>query len=61
MCFIYDELPIMHVDMSDKNFNLDDQMQKAVAAKLFLLLNGSQYYIPKKDLLVANNAKTSLR
>ena len=52
---------ITSADMSDKNFNLDDQMQKAVAAKLFLLLNGSQRYIPKKDLLVANNAKTSLR
>ena len=46
MCLIYDELPIMHVDMSGNDCYLDGQIQKVVAAKVFLLLNASQCYIP---------------
>ena len=46
MCLIHVELPIMYVNMSDNDCNLDDQMQKAVTAALFLPLNASQYYIP---------------
>ena len=34
MCLIYHELPIMHVDMSDNDCNLDDQIQNFVTVKL---------------------------
>ena len=30
MCLMYNELPIMHVDMSGDDCNLDDQMQESM-------------------------------
>ena len=36
--------------MPDNDCNSDDQMQKAVAAELFLLLDASQCYIPLQTL-----------